>query len=583
MENVAKNHNMIRVGDRWHYRRRVPQDLLSTFDGKEVIKLSLKTNDVKIARQLRDLEEVKWNSRFHQLRNKGSLIAEAKISLLGSEETKQLIRELVTEELAGFRQAMETGSPPTSEERRDIEHEQRADLLGLKSGDSKADEWLSHAWLRVVKRAESSNRTPQATEPNIAFLTRALVEIANMKVREVNLDYSRKFIDPDFNPATKAEFSFGELVKDHLAHYNQTAKLNERTEKAIDKVEQNIGLVLELVGTDTPISAIDFDFIEKLKLKLSRVPTNYKKIYVGKSLDEAIELAEASGATRLSHITQSQYLRALSNVLKRGKSKKWVSELPHDLKPITEDKVAAKDKRQSFTTDQLKSFFAGPFYTAAINGDPTVKDRPDYAWRFWLPILTLYSGMRGNEICQMLTTDVKQTPAGTWYFHITDETDESNSVSNSLLAKSIKTPTSKRKIPIHSLVQSLGFLDFVARRKAMSGVDRIFVGIKPDKYGNLFSYPSKRFNEQFLLSEMTPKRSKRQSFHSLRHTWRDAMRQTNASPDTLQALGAWDQADLTSANYGELSQPDHQKQFIEAVKFGDLDLLALATISWKND
>jgi integrase len=291
-------------------------------------------------------------------------------------------------------------------------------------------------------------------------------------------------------------------------------------------------------------------------------------------------LAEAAGSTGLAFKTQRQYLGALANVLKRGKAKKWLTDVPVDLKPIAEDKTADKDKRQSFSVDQLKSFFAGPFYASVMKGDEAVKARAGFVWRYWLPILALYSGMRGNEICQMLTTDVKKTGAGTWYFHITETAEEDVGKAGVALSKTVKTETSKRKIPIHSVIEQLGFLDLVAQRKEKSGVDRIFAGIKPDKYGNLFSYPSKRFNDSFLLKEMSPPRSKRQSFHSFRHTWRNAMRQTNASPDTLQALGAWEQGGLTSDDYGELSQPDHQRQFIEAVKFGDLDLSQLQTVSW---
>jgi integrase len=246
-------------------------------------------------------------------------------------------------------------------------------------------------------------------------------------------------------------------------------------------------------------------------------------------------------------------------------------DVPGDLKPIAEDKIAAKDKRESFRLDQLKSFFAGPFYKAAMNGDLAVKSKRDFAWRFWLPILALYSGMRGNEMCQMLTTDIKCTAKGTWYFQVDVTSDEEGKHTGVALTKTLKTENSKRMIPIHSVIENLGFLDFVKRRTATAGTDRLFSGLKPDKYGNLFSYPSKRFNESFLVNE---------TFHSFRHTWGNAMRQTNASPDTLQALGAWEQGELTSANYGELSQPDSQKQHIEAVKFGDLDISALSVVPW---
>ena len=191
----------------------------------------------------------------------------------------------------------------------------------------------------------------------------------------------------------------------------------------------------------------------------------------------------------------------------------------------------------------------------------------DFEWRYWLPLLALFSGMRGNEISLLLTSDIQKTEKGIYFFNITDEG-----------AKSVKTSTSIRKIPIHDDIIALGFLDFVANRRSESGNAKLFDRLKSDKYDNWFAYAGRRFNESFLPKEMG--HLERQSFHSFRHTFRDALRKTNASPDTLQALGAWDQGSLTSSNYGELSQPDQQKQFIDGVKFGDLDLSYLTNLNW---
>jgi hypothetical protein len=65
--------------------------------------------------------------------------------------------------------------------------------------------------------------------------------------------------------------------------------------------------------------------------------------------------------------------------------------------------------------------------------------------------------------------------------------------------------------------------------------------LKPDKYGYLSKYPLRRFAEKFFPDEI--ELGKRQSYYSLRHNFRDALRRASASRDALQALGGWSQGD----------------------------------------
>ena len=140
MSELAKNFNLIRIGDRWHYRRRVPQDLLQSFEGKKIIKFSLKTSDIKVARQLRDVEEVKWNEKFHKLRNPAATKLNTAVSYLSTAETQQLIREHVAEEIAKFGSEIENSTMLTAQDRANVASNQRFELNSLKSEDQNANE-----------------------------------------------------------------------------------------------------------------------------------------------------------------------------------------------------------------------------------------------------------------------------------------------------------------------------------------------------------------------------------------------------------------------------------------------------------
>ena len=125
-------------------------------------------------------------------------------------------------------------------------------------------------------------------------------------------------------------------------------------------------------------------------------------------------------------------------------------------------------------------------------------------------------------------------------------------------------------MPIHPELISIGILDFVDHRRKDGPGARLFPDLKPDKYGNFASYPLKRFRETFLPTAIVLQ--PRQSFYSLRHNFRDALRRINAPPDALQTLGGWSQGKLTSDDYGEKSNPEHQAQFMKQVAFPGLEL-----------
>src|SRR5262249_40128823 len=153
-------------------------------------------------------------------------------------------------------------------------------------------------------------------------------------------------------------------------------------------------------------------------------------------------------------------------------------------------------------------------------------------------------GLRPNEACQMNAADVKRTSKGTWYVDIVVSDDDDAAGAG---AKTLKTTSSRRKVPVHPEVIKIGFLSFAKEQEKAPG-SRLFPDLKADQYGNHASYALKRFRDSFLPKEITLE--PRQTFYSFRHNFRDALRHIEAPPDALQALGGWSQGKLASDNYG---------------------------------
>ncbi len=120
---------------------------------------------------------------------------------------------------------------------------------------------------------------------------------------------------------------------------------------------------------------------------------------------------------------------------------------------------------------------------------------------------------------------------------------------------------------MHPELLAIGFMDFVSTRKSN---DTLLFSVRPDKYGNNARYPLKRFAETFLPASIELK--PRQSFYSLRHSFRDALRRSKAPPEILRAFGGWADGAPVSDAYGDKFDPDHTVDDMKLVAFPGLDL-----------
>src|SRR5262249_3493146 len=244
---------------------------------------------------------------------------------------------------------------------------------------------------------------------------------------------------------------------------------NRLSQKGLDRQRATLALIRKLIGDSTPVDAIDYDACLRVRSTLARIPANRTKIYGTRPLDQVIERAAAENKPLLSPLTQQQYLAALRDVLDLAAKKRLIPINPAEgLKPIKRDTVAAGEKRRPFTVEQIKQFFESNFYSdCAKHPVPFAHDKS--GWRFWLPLICLFTGMRPNEAAQMHANDLKCTSQGTWYLDIVATSDDDESQPSGS-TKTLKTATSRRKIPVHPELLKIGFLQFVQTRKqAFSG------------------------------------------------------------------------------------------------------------------
>jgi integrase len=561
----------------YYYRRRVPLPLVKKF-GKKFVQVSLHTTSRKEAKKLRTLRDLEWDAKFAACSSSAHggdgppVQASPLAQPLSESELVQLVRDYVARQDQLARQREVTDYPENSAQRAEMTIEAEVESQILTSRDHpQAQQWIYLAGQEALKPASRSFEDPDLSGEALAELVRrGLLELTRRRHARLADDHRRTFFDQLFDPGRPPKVTFGKLAEQHLRLVEEDANINRLGAKGLDRQRAIIALIREIVGDQTPVDAVDYDACQRVRTVLARLPANRTKLYSNLPIDQAIERAAKENRPLLESVTQERYLAALRDILDLAAKKWFITANPAEgIKPIKRDATAASDKRKPFTLQQIADFFKSGFYNECAKNPPAFA-HDQQGWRFWLPLLCLFTGARPNEMAQLHVADLKRTQIGTWYFDIAETADDDEESTGA--AKTLKTVTSHRKIPLHGELIKIGFVQFVQQRKKAGTNPRLFPDLKPDKYGNVAAYALKRFRESYLPEAI--KLEPRQTFYSFRHSWRDALRRIDAPDSTLAAVGGWSQG-KTSDAYGDPNDPDLQFAIIREISFAGLDLSAL--------
>ena len=172
--------------------------------------------------------------------------------------------------------------------------------------------------------------------------------------------------------------------------------------------------------------------------------------------------------------------------------------------------------------------------------------------------------MRLNECCQLMIGDVRymrEVPV----IVIAEDLggDEAD-------AKRVKTEAGERFVPVQPELERLGFLGhWQAMQRA--GRSRLFPDLRPGATG-YYSEPFSLWFGRYLKGPAVAAYTRKTTFHSLRHNYRDALRDTEMSGEMVRALGGWAGGGSTSDDYGSGFTPERLYGAIKAVRYDGLDL-----------
>lgn len=309
----------------------------------------------------------------------------------------------------------------------------------------------------------------------------------------------------------------------------------ESTDRKYAHLFRALEEVLDLAGYVDELKRAE---CRRIRDFLRRVPTHSGKLYRGKSLAEAIDLADASEAevTRLSQNTVNSYLANLIAMLSFAVREEWISTNPAS---GLVEKGRAVVRRRGFTPDELTKAFAD------LTG-----------WHRWFFAILLYSGARAGEIAQLRRGDVREADGLMWL-----SLEEFDEAGRRVATKRLKTRESMRVVPLHKELVRLGLPAFLTA--ANDPAARVFSDVREtaDGYTHELSKWWARHLDRAGMSEPAL------TMHSFRHGFRDAGRRAGLDPTVIDALGGW-ASRTVGDRYGDRTMVEVLKRDLDKIEYG---------------
>lgn len=353
----------------------------------------------------------------------------------------------------------------------------------------------------------------------------------------------------------------------------------QRTRKTDLHYLNLIELTVGLWGENRTIRSIDREASRELLDVLLWLPSNAEKKFPKLSPLAAARMAKEKGLTgRLSPASVNGYMCKFRAVMNFCQNEGWIERNPAKGLQVI-DRVRRRDKRLPFSTEQLRLIFDAPIFRGCVD-DWAGYSTPGYArprrGRFWVPLIALFSGMRMNEICQLHVADIHRLDGVDCFFVTEGPSDADN-------GKRLKTAASERFIPVHPTLIEIGFMTFVEQRRA-AGAVRLFSELQKSSTG-YYSDPFSKWFRRFL--ERAGATREKTCFHSFRHCYRDALRESRIEHELALALGGWSsgtgsEGGETAAAYGRGYRAQTLYAAIGRIDYPELDLSHLLPLDERD-
>ena len=310
------------------------------------------------------------------------------------------------------------------------------------------------------------------------------------------------------------------------------------TSKSEMMMRTHIEMLIEEFG-DISLGKLDRGMCVKFKDDIRKLPRNRSKIQQYRNLDfhEQVSL-NVDEKDRISTTTVNNILGYVSSFMKWSRINGFV-EVNFFEGMKLKKQIRQRDERDRFTEKEIKKIFQKHNYI-----EFTEVENHKYS-NYWTPLISVFSGMRLNEICSLYLDNIIQEKVNgrkkIWCFNILEEPDRPD--------KHLKTLSSKRVVPIHDTLIDLGFLEFVELlKKRHTNRQRLFQELKYGE-GSYIRNVSYFFNKKYL--PLLGLKTDKKNFHSIRHTVVDHLKQRLVDISFINELVGHHHGNIDLDRYGK--------------------------------
>lgn len=299
--------------------------------------------------------------------------------------------------------------------------------------------------------------------------------------------------------------------------------------------------LLWILGKDSRVSDLTERNLKNFIKTSFALPTG-KKYDKNKTVEEVLHLglpARSYKTSALSYSHISVFIRWLRK-----------NELLND-DPLKN--VFLPDKKRSLENFSYANFTKEDL--SKILGKDLLVLSHNFAYRYWMIVLGLYTGARRNELSQLLLKNV----------HLDSPVPYIEICINKESKQRVKNRSSIRKIPLHKKILELGFADYVQQIQKESYRD-LFPEIV--KEGDSITDSTIWFANYCKKLGVYGDEKRSKVFHSFRHTFISELQHCGVPLEVRQSIAGHTAGNITVDVYGEKSHLEKMKEAIDLVDFG---------------
>jgi hypothetical protein len=486
---MPKNTGLLKRNGRYYLNVRVPKDLLAVYK-TALIRKSLKTSDHREAIGQLHYEAYALHADFAAKRREiKSNEPLPMISALSDREAHEMVsRWLIEHEKLSERWYFEIIAKADEGERDEILDNLRTDELVYRGGNqfyegrdasNDVDSFLKSSGLECPKESPAYKKLVFLfTKARLENIRRNMARLDGQAVTPIEPLFREIFAHSEIASARKP-VSVGEMVSRFLKALTDA----KRSGGTLRTYEVPCRLLKEVLGEKSPIASVTKEQVGHLFDLLRKAPSNATKRYRGLSLERAVAMADKNGdPLRLGSKTLENYYNNIVAIFHFAVEQEMIEKNPAKDKWLRAsfEREGSPKRKALFSVEEMNKLFHAPLFTPSADG---VGDRRHSRHKIlrqgkaWVPLLSLFHGLRCNEAAQLYTEDIK-TEDGVSFMEIRQERED-----GSMSEKRLKTKQSRRRVPLHPEILKMGFLVFVEERRSDASYPRLFPDLRPAETG----------------------------------------------------------------------------------------------------